>query len=71
MKERKKKQTNKIKQGLINARAIIILQTLKRGDQDEGAWLPQGQRGQPGRRQCDVLLGKTLYSNGVMLHPGV
>ena len=25
----------------------------------------------PGRRQCDVLLGKTLYSNGVMLHPGV
>ena len=25
----------------------------------------------PGRRQCDVLLGKTLHSNGVSLHPGV
>ena len=25
----------------------------------------------PGQGQCDVLLGKTLYSNGVSLHPGV
>ena len=25
----------------------------------------------PGRRHCDVFLGKTLYSHGVSLHPGV
>ena len=25
----------------------------------------------PGWRLCDVLLGKTLYSNGLSLHPGV
>ena len=42
MYERKQKETNKIKQGLINARAIITLKPLKRGDQDEVAWLPQG-----------------------------
>ena len=25
----------------------------------------------PGRGHCVVLLGKTLYSHGVSLHPGV
>ena len=25
----------------------------------------------PGRGHCDVFLGKTLYSHGVSLHPGV
>ena len=25
----------------------------------------------PGRGHCDVFLGKTLYSHGASLHPGV
>ena len=30
-----------------------------------------GLRSDPGRGHCVVLLGKTLYSHGASLHPGV
>ena len=30
-----------------------------------------GRRSSPGRGHCVVFLGKTLYSHGASLHPGV
>jgi len=35
---------------------------------DSGA---SGPRSSPGRGHCVVFLGKTLYSHGASLHPGV
>ena len=35
------------------------------------SWLEGGPGSGPGRGHCVVFLGKTLYSHGASLHPGV
>ena len=56
-----------------NFEEVIIFVSGRRGDLmvrvlDSGA---NGPGSGPGRDHCVVFLGKTLYSHGASLHPGV